>query len=587
MIGVGRLKPGVSRAQAQDELARVSEGLVRENPDFNTGWSVNVQPMHADLVRDLRPALMVLLLAVATVLLIACVNVANLLLARAVAREREIALRAALGAGTLRLMRQLLAESLVIASLGGALGLGLAAAALRVVLAILPPEIPVVMDVSLSRRAVLLTVGAVLASALLSGLVPGLQLARPALVPALKEGGAVRSQGPGRRRLRSALVVGEVSLSIVLLAGASLLLRSFWKLGSVDPGFRAERVLTAQASLGARYEEPRRQVAFFEQATARLAALPGVESAGAISWMPFGAGSATSFRILERPAPPPGQEPGGDVRIVTPGTFRTLGVPVLRGRDFEPSDDAAGRKVVIVNEAMAREHWPDGDALGKRIGMSWGGEPEGEIVGVVGNVRLSSLDTPARATTYWPQAQVPNSFMTLLVKTTERPESVAAAVRKEVAAIDPELPLSKLLPLEQVAADSLASRRFLLTLVGVFASIALTLAMAGIYGVMSYSVAQRRGEVGVRVALGAQRKHLLRLVIGEGLALAAAGVGIGLAGASALTRTLRTLLFEVSPWDPAALAAVAALVLAVAVLATAAPARRAARVDPVSALRGE
>jgi putative ABC transport system permease protein len=585
LVGLGRLKGGVTLVQARDEMARLAEALEKENPEFDTGWGVNVQPLHSDLVRDVRPALVVLLSAVALVLLIACVNVANLLLARALSREREIALRGALGAGTGRLVRQLLTEATLAALAGGTLGLLLGQWALRGIVALLPPEIPLLVDVALNARVVAMTAAVALGSVFLFGLVPALQIVRPSLALALRSGGTVRGAGRERQRLKDALVVVETALSIVLLAGAGLLIRSFWRLSDVAPGFEPAGVLTAQVSLP--YREAPRIVAFYDEALSRARQLPGVQAAGAMSWMPFSAGSATNFRCLDRPAPPPGQDLVADVRFITPGLFQTMGVPLHQGRDFGEADRAGAPDVVVVNETAARELWPGRSALGQRIGMEWYRDIEAEVVGVVGDVRLRGLDTPARATLYWPQAQHANSFMTVMVRGAGTPEALAGSLRTIVAELDPKLPLSQVRPLRDVVDDSLGSRRFLLVLTGAFASLALLLAGIGIYGVISYAVVRRTPEIGVRLALGAQRNDVVRMVIGDTLRLSALGVVLGLGAAAATGRLLQGLLFGVGPWDPGSYLAVALVALVVAAGVASLPAYRATRIDPAAALREE
>jgi putative ABC transport system permease protein len=585
MVGVGRLDRDVTWQQARDEMTRLAVDLEKENPAFDTGWGVNVQPMHADMVREVRPALVVLFVAVGLVLLIACANVANLLLARALVREREIALRSALGAGTGRLVRQLLTEAALAGLAGGALGLLLGRWALRGIVALLPPEIPLLVDVSLNPRVLLLTFVVAVGSALLFGLAPALQLVRPSLVQALRQGGTVRGASRARLRLKNALVVAETALAIVLLTGAGLLMRSFWRLSGVAPGFEPRGVLTAQVSLP--YEEPARIVKFYEQAVDRLGRLPGVKAAGAISWLPFSPGSATDFRLLDRPAPPPGQEPVGDVRMVTPGLLRAMGIPLLQGRDFRDSDGEGAPDVVIVNQALVREYWPGQDPIGKRIFMEWNRNHDAEVVGVVGDVRLRTLDAPARATLYWSQAQIANSFMTLMVRGDAAPATLAPALRAVVAELDPKLPVSRVAPLSEVVETSLSSQRFLLVLTAAFASLALLLTGIGIYGVISYAVARRTPEIGVRLALGARGSDVARRIVGDTLRTSAIGVALGLAGAAATGRLLEGLLFGISAWDPYSYLSVALGALAVSAAVAAVPALRAASIDPAVALREE
>jgi putative ABC transport system permease protein len=588
MLVVARLRPGVTVAQARDEMTMLAAALAREAPDFDTGWGAAVHPLHADLVREVRPALVVLMGAVGLLLLVACANVANLLLARAVAREREVAIRAALGASRGRLVRQLLTESALLALLGGAAGLALGAWALQGLVAMLPAEVRLLSRIALDPAVVAFTAGVSIASAVLFGLVPALHQARPSLVPSLKEGGLVRGASRAHRRLKNGLVVAEVAVSLVLAAGTVLLLRSFWNLAHVDPGFRAEGVLTVPLDLPrAKYDTPLSRAAFAREAVARLSALPGASAVGAMSWMPLGPGSATRFRVLDRPVPAPGEEPVADIRIVTPGLFRAMGIPVLAGRDFDARDRAGQPGVVIVNRAAAEEHWPGQDPLGRRLRMSWTDEPEAEVVGVVGDVRLAELGTAARSTLYWPQDQVPNNFMTLMVRTSGPPQALAAPVRGALAALDPELPPGPMRPLTDVVAGSIERQRFLLRLLAAFALAALLLAGVGVYGVMSYAVVERVPEVGVRLAVGASPGDIVRLILRDGLALGLAGVALGLVAAAAGAGVLRSLLFEVAPRDPVSLAVVAAVLLVATMAAAWLPARRAARTDPIKALRAD
>jgi len=589
MTVVARLAPEATLAQARDEMARLHADLAHELPAYNTGWTVNVFPLHADLVRDVRPALTVLMGAVSLLLLVACANVANLLLARALSREREVAIRSALGASPARLVRQLLAESLLLGALGGVAGLLLGAWLLQGLLALLPAEVRLVAHVGLNPAVLAFTAGLSLASAVLFGLAPALQQARPSLAPALKEGGPTRGASHARRRLKAALVVSEIALSLVLTAGTGLLLRSFWRLANVDPGFRPQGVLTVPVGLPDRtYPTPERQSAFIREAVARISGLPGVGSAAAMSATPLGGvGSATRFRVLDRPVPARGEEPSTNVRIVTPGLFRTLAIPLLAGRDFDERDVAGRPAVVVVSRGLAREFWPDKDPLGQRVSLSWDGWTEAEVVGVVGDVRLNALDRDMPRVMYWPQAQLGSGFMALLVRTSTSPPSVVPAVREVLATLDRDLPPGRFRTLDEVAAGSLDPQRFLLQLLGAFALVALTLAAVGVYGVMSYTVAERIPEVGVRLAIGASPGDIVRLILGQGLALAAAGIAIGVVLAAAGAGALGTLLYEVPPRDPFSLAAVAALLLLATLAAAWLPARRAARTDPLKALRAE
>ena len=586
---IGRLGEGVSVAQAHDEMARLGERLAAENQGLNAGWGVNVQPLHEDLVRQVRPGLVLLLVAVALLLLIACVNVANLLLAKAVARERELAIRAALGAGRGRLLRQLLTESLVLATLAGLAGATLGRSLLGGIQLLLPPEIAEVVSVRYDLRAVSGAVFLSLVSALVFGGVPALQAARIGLVGALKEGGSVRGSGLARRRLKQGLVVAEVALSALLLVATGLLLRSFWTLGSVSPGFEPEGVLATSLSPGGpAYRERARVQAFYRDALERLRGQAGVTGAAAISWTPLGnGGAATSFTISEREVPLPGQEPTADIRVVTPGLFETLRIPLLVGRDFSPDDRTGTPRVAVIGETLARELGSAGAALGQRLKLRWGGDPEVEVVGVVGDVHLASLDTKPRATVYLPHGQDGNNFMTLMLRTSGPPAALVPGVRVAIGSLDPALPVGSALPLDDVVGHSLRSRRFVLVLVAVFGALALALAGIGLFGVMAFLVAQRTSELGVRLVLGARPLDVLRLVVGDGMRLVGMGLALGLAGGLLASRALESQLFGVRPWDPLALVGVAVALSLVSLLALATPAWRAAKIDPTRAMRVE
>jgi putative ABC transport system permease protein len=590
MTVVARLRDGVSVAQAHDEMARIGEALAVEEKEMDAGWGVNVQPLHADLVRQVRPGLVLLLVAVAVLLLIACVNVANLLLAAGVVRERELAIRAALGAGRGRLLRQLLTESLVLASVAGIVGAFAGRSLLGAIQTLLPPEIAEVVNVSYDLRAVAAAALVALGSALVFGIVPAFQSARVGLTGALKEGGSVRGSGRSRSRLKQGLVVAEVCLSALLLVATGLLLRSFWKLGTLEPGFDADGVLAASlAPRGDAYEEPERVEAFYREAMTRLRALPGVTAAGGIAWTPLGraGGAATSFRLMKDPPPLPGQAPVADVRVVTPGLFETLRIRLLAGRDFDDSDRPERPPVAIINASLARQLGGDAAAIGQRLKLSWRHENEIEIVGVVGDVRLTSLETPARATVYLPHGQDGNNFMTLMLRTDAAPSALVPDLRAAIAALDPSLPVGSAQPLAAVVSDSLGSRRFVLVLVAVFGGIALALAGIGLFGVMAYLVAQRTSELGVRLMLGARPADVLRLVVRDGMRLVALGLVLGLLAGVLASRALESQLFGVRPFDPLALAGVAAALALVALLALATPAWRAASIDPARAMRVE
>ncbi len=588
LVTVARLKPEVSVPEAQAAMEGIAAQLETERPDFDTGWSVLVASLHADLVRKAKPPVLVLFGAVALLLLIACGNLANLLLVRSLARGREIAIRRALGATPGRLVGQLFTESVVVAVMGGALGLLLAAWLKQGLLTIVPAEVQALFAVSLDPKVAAFALGLSILSALVFGLAPAWQAVGRERASALHEGSAGAGLSGGRRRFTRFVVAAEVALSLVLLAGASLLLRSFWRLSNENAGFDPARVLSLDVNLsGPRYREDGAQTRFYEEAVGRIAALPGVESAAAVSWRPLGVGSATSFIVPDRPAPAAGHEPGADVRMVTPHLFRTLGIPLRAGRDFDEGDRAGRPRVVVVNERLAREFWPGQSALGRTIKMEWGAMQEAEIVGVVGDVRLVGLEQAPRPTLYWPIAQLPNGFASFMVKTKESPVSLAPSIKAALASVDPALPVAKIAALDAVVRDSLQQPRFTSVLIGAFALTAALLAALGLFGLLSYSVAQRLPEMGIRLALGAQPMDIAGLILREGALLAAAGGATGLLGALALSALLSRLLYETSPRDALAFAGVVAFVALVAFAAAALPARRASRVHPAVALRSE
>ena len=587
---VARLKPGVTLDQAQADMKRVAGELTQKFPDFNTGWTAKVVGLREQLTGDVRPALFVLLGAVAFVLLIACANVANLLLARATARQRELAVRAALGAGRARLVRQLAAESLVLAAAGGAGGLLLAWWALHFLRVVASEQLPVqrLEAVGLDGGVLLFTLAASLLSGLVFGVVPALSAAGSALTDALKEGGRTGSGGRGKRA-RSAFVVIEIALALVLLVGAGLMVRSFARLLDVNPGFDPERTVTMRLNLpGARYDSSARSEQFFDRLFAGIDGLPGVRAAGAVSFLPLaGLGSATSYEVVGQPPPPLGQAPVADVRVIHHSYLAAMGIPLLRGRLFNPHDENEAKNRVIVNEKLARTHWPNEDPIGKKIRISWSDNREDEIIGVVGDVRHASLDVAARPTTYWPYRRNAYGTMTVAVRTSGDASAIVNSIVGLVRQQDPLLAVSDVRTMDEVMAESVAQRRMTTMLLGIFAGAALLLAAVGIYGVIAYSVTQRIQEIGIRVALGAQGSHVLRMIVGQAAWLAAAGITLGAVGALLLTRLMAGLLFEVQPTDPLTFAAVALVLGGVALLASYIPGRRATRVDPVVALRAE
>jgi putative ABC transport system permease protein len=588
LAGVGRLRSGVTVEEARAEMAVVATHLEKEFPSSNAGWTATVAPLHDDLATDIRPQLVILMGGVALLLVMACVNVSSLTLSRALTRTREFAIRTALGAGRGPLLRQLLTESLVLCALGAAAGLVLGQWALAALAISLPGEMPGFMQPRMGPAVLAFTAALCLLAAAATAVVPALRLSSSPLLPALREGSVGGGVGPGRRRLRGLLVAGQMSLALVLVAGGGLLLRSYLRLAGVDAGFDPRPVLSLDITLpdGA-YEEPAAQARFFQETVDRLGALPGAASAAGISWLPFTPGSATDFEVVGRPAPPPGQELGGDVRFVTPGFFRTLGIPVLEGRDFTAEDGADRPTAVIVNQRLAREVWPGESPLGKRIRMEWDSMLDAEVVGVVGDIRLRALDKPSRPTLYWSQAQAPTPFMALVVKSSGvTPESLTPAAIAAIRAVDRGV-AAEARPLEEFVASTLERKSFTLALTLAFGVTAIALAAVGLFGVVAQAVGERRREFALRLALGARREDIRRMVLGEGFLWTAAGAAVGLPAALAAGRALGSVLFEVSPADPVTYGAVTALLGAAALAAVALPAWRAARVDPLVVLRGD
>jgi putative ABC transport system permease protein len=580
---IARLKPGVSVQQASAEMSAIARRLTEQYPQTNTDKGVRLVPLDQQAVGKARTALLVLLGAVGFVLLIACANVANLLLARAAGRQKEMAIRAALGANRWRVVRQLLTESLLLAISGGAGGLLLAWWGVELLLSIAPDNLPRAYDVRLDTRVAGFTLLVSLLTGILFGLIPALQVSKIDLGVTLKEGGR-DAAGLLRRRLRGFLVVSEVALAFVLLIGAGLLIRSFARLTEVDPGLDPRGVLTMDIMLPFAKYSGGRSVAFFEQTLERVRALPGVEAAATVFPLPLsGMQAATAFRIEGRPAPA-AQTISAGYRLISPDFFKTFRVPLVKGRLLLESDGAKAPPVVVVNESLARNYFANEDPLGKRITT---GDVTRVIVGVVGDVKHSALDEEAKPEIYFPIAQDPPIFMSLTVRASGDPMQMVAAVRGQVWAGDKDQPITNIGTMERLMAKSVAPRRFNLLLLGVFALVGLALAGLGLYGVMSYTVTQRTREIGVRMALGAQTGDVLRLVIGEGMKLALIGALLGLGGALALTRLLKTLLFDVSATDPLTFIVIAAVLIIVALLACWIPARRAARMDPLVSLRVE
>jgi putative ABC transport system permease protein len=590
MVSMARLKSGVTPAQAQAEMTAIASRLEREYPDFDTNWGVNVLPWREQQVGSLRPLLIALLCAVGLVLLIACANVANLLLARSVARQREISIREALGAARWRLVRQMLTESLILAGAACGIGVVLAAWGIPALLVLSPKNLPRMEQVGISTEVLAFTVGISLLTGILFGLAPALTATAAPLNEALKEAGRGLAGSSPRNRLRQVLVAGELALSVMLLAGAGLLIRSFVRLQAQDPGFRAEHVLTVKVS---RAGDGAKSIAYFKEAVERVASLPGVVSAGAVTFLPFdGIVAGTDFTVNGRPPLPPGQNPVADIRIALPGYFPAMGIPILRGRGFTEREgvDPAARRVFLISESLAKRDFPNQDPMGQKMEVSMGSpdnNPMGEVIGIIGDTRQVGLDVPAKPTVYYPMAQLPIGFMTIVARTASDPNLLARATRTQISRIDPTQPVPEVKTMDDLLSASISRWRFQMVLLTIFAGAALLLAAIGLYGTVSYLVNQRMPELGIRAALGATPGGLLAMMLRQTGRLTLIGVGAGVAGALLLSRFLASLLFEVRPNDPATLASVTLLMAAVSLLAAYIPARRATRVDVMQTLRHE
>jgi putative ABC transport system permease protein len=607
LYAVGRLKPGVTQAQAQADMNNIAANLNQQYPDSNAKDGVRIRTLMEVLVGDtVKQTLWILFGAVAFVLLIACANIANLLLARATGRRKEMAIRAAMGASRWRIARQLLTESLLLALIGGGLGLGIARLAIRFILYISPTAIPRSREIGIDWRVLAFTLGVSVLTGILFGLVPALQAGEVDVHETLKEAGRGTS---ARHWLRSSLVIVEVATTMVLLIGAGLMIRSFYRLQNVNPGFSYENLTSFTVALPARkYATIEQRSQFFNKLVQDLRALPGVQSVGAASGLPLGNnGWQTSFLVEGQPPPEPGQRPLMEACTVTADYFRAMNIPLLHGRYYTEHDDRsfmagrdlskmnegerllAGTNVIIIDEQFAKRYWPNEDAVGKRIKFGTDEKaPSLEVVGVVGRVKMEGLDNDSnRVQGYFSFSQVPFQAMTLIVKGQGDPNQLISSARNQVRSIDPDQPIYNIRTMDEIRGESIAPQRLNLTLLTIFAAIAFVLAIVGIYGVMSYAVTQRTHEIGIRMAIGAQPRDVFRMILGQGMMLTIIGMAAGLIGAFALTRLMATMLFNIKPTDPVTFGGVAVLLLAIALIACYIPGRRATKVDPVNSLRYE
>jgi putative ABC transport system permease protein len=584
---VARLKSGVAVEQADREMQALAQRLAAEYPESSAGESAEVVRLQDQVVGSIRPALVTLFAAVGFVVLIACANVANLLLVRASVREKEVAIRAALGASRRRLGVQMLVESLVLAAVGGAVGVGLAYVGLGPILTLGAQSIPRVADVAIDRQVLLFALGATVVTGVLFGLAPAWQASRAGVVGPLKEGGR-SSATAGARWVRSTLLVGEVALSIILLTGAALLLRSFDRLTNVDPGFKPNGVLAFHVSLSpTAFPDTSRATAFYETLLERLEAQPGVQAAGQVQTLPLRGSYVLSFAIRGRAPAKPGEEPSANYRAISAHYFQALGVPLLKGRVFTGSDQAKSEPVAVVDQAFADKYFPNENPIGQGLHVGNGNPGYSTVVGVVGSVRYDSLDASPAPTMYVPLTQDFFGTTWIVARTSGDPDLLADPVRRVLHGLDPTLPAYSLAPMSTIVNDSVAAQRFSVLLLALFAGVALFLAAVGLYGVVAYTVSRRTREIGLRMAVGAEPGDIVRMIVGGGLRLALVGVVVGVTGALALSGLVSTLLFQVTPSDPVSYAATAGLLLLVAALACYIPARRAMRVDPLVALQAE
>jgi predicted permease len=594
---VARLRPDADVKQAQAEMNTISSRLEQQYPTDDKGWGAVVLPLHDDLVSDVRPALLVLLGAVGFILLIACVNVTNLSLARIFSRQKEIAIRTAMGASSIRIVRQIVSESMLLALLGGALGLTYAHFGIRLIMNFLAGRLPASIEVGLDLKVLAFTAVVSILTGVIAGILPAIHLSRGNVNQALKQGLGRTDTDSGGNRTRSILVVVEVSLSLVLLVGAGLMIRSFQILHQVNPGFESRGVLTATPAVSQKtFPQPLQQISFNDQVLERVRALPGVVSAGVIDDIPLGGnGSDQPVAVEGQPVVPMSEQPEVDVRVISSGYVSALRIPVLRGRDFNNTDVAGQRPTTVISASLAKQFWPNEDPIGKHITLTFFGTVR-EIVGVVGDVKSDGLDQKRPpATLYIPVGQLSASTagrwrsfsMTLVVRSAANPASLVSAVNNAVHEVNPNIPVRDVLTMEELVTNSLSQQRFNLMLLGAFAVLALLLAAIGIYSVLSYSVRRRVQEIGIRLALGARISDVLRMIVIEGMRPTLLGVTIGIVGALALGQVMSSLVYGIKPTDPLTFLAVAMVLAMVALSATLVPAYRAAKVDPMVALRYE